>query len=1104
MKIKILIVSYFLVIACFPLKAQLHFTLLKPDQTGIDFVNAIQETAQINEFSYSYLYNGGGVAVGDINNDGLPDLYFSGNMVTNKLYLNLGNFKFKDITDSAGVKGEYGYQTGVTMVDINQDGFLDIYVCKSAMPNTEARRNVLYINNGNLTFTNQAKKYGIDDASYSTQAYFYDMDLDSDLDLFLVNHPYNMKNANSIQLSYDKAGKLKADEDTERTFVSSRYYENINGVFKDKTLAAGLGTHSFGLSAIIDDFNEDGYPDIYLCNDYHKPDYLFINNKNKKYTNKADKFFQHFSYSSMGSDYADINNDGYLDLMVLDMLPETFQRQKLLKGQGNYDNLIKRVNYGFGYQYTKNVLQLNNGNQTYSDISYLSGVAFTDWSWAPLIADFDNDGLKDIYITNGYLRDVTDMDFMMYNSDSLKKELYKTKNSEDAMKVLNGIPSKPTINYYFKNNGNLTFSNINKTCGLDIPSYSNGGVYCDLDNDGDLDLVVNNLFSPPFIYSNNTSENHLANFVRFKLKGETANPFGIGAIVEIETPDGKKQIQHFNPDKGYLSCNEWFVHFGVGKNDSVKVSIIWPNGNSQVLKGLSANNVYTLDIKNSAPKPIVKENTSTVFRDITSKTNVSYNHKENTYIDFKLEPLLPHQFSQMGPCIAVADINGDGLDDFFIGGSKDNDGSVFVQDSSGKFAILKELNISADKKYEDTGAEFIDADNDGDNDLLVVSGGNEYPENENMYPVRLYTNDGKGNFGKNTTSFPSIYTSSKAIAVDDYDNDGDKDIFIGGRVVPGHYGLMPKSYLLQNKNGQFTDITSSVPVIANIGMVTDAIWCDVDNNGWKDLVIVGEWMPLTIFYNINGKLDTTPFILEKSYGWWNTITANDIDKDGDVDLIGGNISANTRYRGNEEYPMTMVVNDFDNNGSTDCIISLYQSDGISYPIALRDNILDQMNYLKKKFLRYKEYSNATINEIFTPEQLSAAKTFKVNCITNTLFVNNGKKNFSMQNLSVKAQIFPINSILADDYDKDGITDLLVAGNDYTTEIESGRNDAGIGLMLIGSGNTKFNSVPVKKSGFYVPGDVKCMKKITVHNKPAIIVGKNKDYLQFIGLTENTN
>ncbi len=1075
------------------------FTKISPDSSGINFNNIILETRDFNALTYGYLYNGGGVAIGDINNDGLPDIYFSGSMVPNKLYLNQGNFKFKDITESAGVGGGQGFKTGITFVDINNDGLLDIYACKSALDDREMRKNKLYINNGNLTFTDKAKEYGIDDASFSTQAYFYDMDLDGDLDMFLLNHPPEMQYANKIQLTYNPKGKLVAQQDTEYTNISYRYYQNNNNHFKDKTAEAGLRTHSFGLSAVIGDFNKDGYPDIYACNDYSSPDLLFINNKNGTFTNKLDDFFKHTSYSSMGSDFADINNDGLNDLMVLDMLPESFERQKQLKGLGTYDNHNKRVEYGFGYQYAKNVLQLNNGNNTFSDISYLANVAFTEWSWAPLIADFDNDGFKDLFVTNGYMRDVTDNDFVMYQADSIRKEIYKAAGSDQVMKILSNIPSKKTVNYFYKNAGNLTFTPLTQLAGLDQPSWSNGAAYADLDADGDLDLVVNNVYDPAFIYKNNANEiPNTNNFIRFKLNGNKTNMNGIGASITIETPDGKKQLQDFMPTKGFMSSHEYIVHFGLERNSKATAVITWPNGKSQTLANLEANKIYTVNAAEANENIKAQEPEKTYYKDVTKETGIDYVQKENFYIDFKLEPLLPHQFSQMGPCLAVADINGDGTDDFFVGGSKNNEAFFYTQSKAGKFSQVKSPALTADIKFEDTGAEFFDADNDGDQDLIVVSGGNDYPNTDNMYPVRLYNNDGKGNFTRNL-NFPALFTSGKAIAVGDYNKDGFQDVFIGGRVVPGHYGLIPASYLLVNKKGTFVDVAKNATAPNKVGMVTDATWCDVNGDTWPELVLVGEWMPLTVYKNNKGTLENTATVYDNSYGWWNTITKADLDGDGDMDLVGGNISINTRYRGNQENPITMTVSDFDNNGSTDCIISLYQN-GQSFPIAIRDNMFDQMLFLKKKFLRYRDYCTAKLTDIFTPEQLQKATTFKANNIGNTIFINNNGV-FAAQLLPFRAQTFPVNAVLTDDFDKDGKTDLLLAGNDYACEIESGRNDAGIGLVVKNIGDHRYKALPLSQTGFYAPGDVKCMKKITINNKPCILVGKNQDQLEVIGRTE---
>jgi len=1080
-----------------PSMAQQLFTRILPEESGLHFTNVLTETSDFNTISYEYLYNGSGVAIGDINNDGLSDIFFASNLMPNKLFLNEGHLKFKDISIPSGIEDGFGFHTGVTMVDINNDGFLDIYVCKSAAAIPNERRNDLFINNGDLTFTNKAKEYGLDDPSFHTQAYFNDMDLDGDVDLFLLNHPREMKQANNVTLAYNNKGKLVAVVDTQRTYVSCRYYENANGKYLDKTIKAGLGTYAFGLSAVIDDFNNDGFPDIYTCNDYHQPDYLYINNKNGTYTNQFSKYFNHTSYSSMGSDYADINNDGLPDLVVLDMLTESLIRQKELKGPGNYDTHNKRVEYGLGYQYVKNVLQLNNGNGSYSDISYMAGVAFTDWSWAPLLNDFDNDGLKDLYISNGYLRDVTNMDFAVFRADSIRKALFKAKSEEEAMALLSDIPSTKIQNYFFHNNGDLTFKNETTTSGLNDPSWSNGAAYGDLDNDGDLEIVVNNLNQEAFLFKNNSIENNKGKYIRFQFNGPAKNKGGLWTKVEIETPDGVKQHQRFFPTRGFMSCHESFLHFGTGQNETVQVKVTWPDKKFQILKNIPCNAVYTLKYtdaleKDSIPPPISAQ----LFKDITTETKIDYTQTESGYIDFKLEPLLPHQFSRMGPCIAIADVNKDQLEDIYIGGSKDISGVIYIQDKYGKFKVLNQSFFDADRKYEDTGSQFFDADGDGDQDLLVISGGNETPGDTTLYIQRLYLNNGSGNFTR-SRSFPSIQVSGQAVAIDDYNKDGSPDIFIGGRVVPGHYGIIPPSFLLNNDKGIFTDVTSQTPQLQFAGMITDAKWLDTDNDGWKDLVIAGEWMPITIFKNKDGNLSTVPVEIAGTNGWWNTIESADIDNDGDQDLIAGNVGLNTRYQGDEKNPVTMIVCDFDKNGSTDCIISVYEN-GVSYPLVLRDNLLDQMNYLKKKYLRYKDYSTATINDIFTKEQLDGAKHFQASRMTSTQFINDGKGNFTIQDLPVVAQLAPVNGILTEDINKDGKPDLLLVGNNYSTEVETGRNDAGIGMVLQNAGNNNYKMIPVTSSGFYVPGDVKCLKKITIAGKPCIIAGKNSGKIQVLG------
>jgi enediyne biosynthesis protein E4 len=1095
---------YFTLIACFfinlTIQSQTLFTQIQGSNSGIYFNNIIQDTKVLNVLKYAYLYNGGGVAIGDINNDNLPDIYFSGNFVKNKLYLNKGNFKFVDITESSGADGGLGYKTGIQMVDVNNDGFLDIYLCKSASSDPAYRTNILYINNGNATFTDKATEYGLNDQSYTTQAYFYDMDLDADLDMLCINHPYKMADANIVKLGYNQENKLVAIKDTERLYVSYRYYENENGKYTDKTEKAGLSTYSYGLSAIIDDFNGDGFPDIYASNDFIGPDNLFINNKNGTFTDKIEDYFKHTAGNAMGSDYADINNDGFLDLMSVDMLPPELPRQKQLKGPDVFEQNFKKSDNGFGFQFVKNTLQLNNGNNTYSDISYLAGVAYTDWSWAPLIADFDNDGNKDIYVSKGYIRDVTDLDFAKFLADSIKTELNKTTNEKDVMSLLSLIPTVKAANYFFKNNGNLTFTNTAVINGLHRPCWSNGASYADLDNDGDLDLVLNNIFDTAFVYKNNAVELKTGNYLRFLIKGDNKNIGGLGVVINIETPDGKKQVQHFYPNKGFMSSNEQAVHFGIGAQTQANVIVKWPNGNVQNIQNVAANKLYTVEIGNAKSKEIINTQSPKLFKDITTTCNVNYKFIEDKYIDYKLEPLLPRQYSQLGPCIDVADVNADGLEDFIVGGSANKEAILFIQNVGGKFQEKKQECFVTDKKYEDGAIVFFDADNDGDKDLVVASGSNEFVNDQKMYPVRLYTNDGKGNFTKNN-GIQNVFTSAGAIAVSDFDKDGDIDLFIGGRIVPGHYGLVPKSILLKNNKGIFENITSNNPNLENVGMVTSSVFVDMNGDTFEDLVMVGEWMPLTVFFNANGVLQSKPVEYDNTTGWWNSIIAVDIDNDKDMDLVAGNLGINSRYRGDVAHPITMHVSDFDKNGSTDCVISLFQDGGTgkAYPIALRDNLLDQMVFLKKKYLRYSTYANQTVNEIFTPAQLQTAKVYKANFMMSTLFINDGKANLTVQPLGARAQFSPVNGIVAKDFNNDNKLDLLIAGNNHESELESGRDDAGIGAFLLNTSGTRFKTIPLQESGFYAPGNVKCMKLIQINNKACALIGNNNDKLQIISL-----
>ncbi len=951
MKNKFLITGFFIVNFSFNNIAQSTlFTLLPYDSTGINFYNQIADTRMMNVMSYEYFYNGGGVAIGDINNDGLADIYFSANTESCKLYLNQGNLKFKDITEQAGVSAAGGYHTGVVMVDINNDGWLDIYICQSVLQ-LEHRKNILFENNKNGTFTDKATDYGIADKGFSTQAYFNDSDNDGDLDLLVLNHPYKIQYAKSVHLAYNAQGKLEAVKDSIVAEESNQFYENINGKFINKTSEAGLETHSFGLSAVFQDFNNDGLADIYQANDYTKPDYLFINKGNNKFVNEFSKFFGHSPYFSMGTEYADLNNDGLSDLIAVDMLPEGNERQKQLKGGYNYDEFDKLVKYGFGYQYVKNVVQLNNGNGTYSDISYYSGMAFSDWSWAVLAADFDIDGLKDVYITNGYMRDATDMDFIKFKADSLFKELYKAKSDSDVVKIVAQTPQTKVLNCYFKNNDSLNFKREIKKSGLTHFAWSHGAAYGDLDNDGDLEIIVNNTNDYAFIYKNNSIENKLGNSMRIQLNGDIKNPMGIGTKIVCETNSGTAQTLIFNPMKGYLSSHDKKIIIGIGNNTSANLTFTWPNGKIQKLFNALPNQLININYSQATDTESAPIKFDPLFIDVTNSTLINYHYTENQHIDFKLEPLLPHRFSQLGPCISVADFNADQLDDFFVGGAKDFSATIYFQNSNHTFSESKQLIFQQHKIYEDGASAVTDFDHDGDNDLIVASGGNEYPGAADKYPLRLYLNDGKGNFSNSKLS-SKFFLSASSIAVSDFNKDGNTDIFVGGRIIPGHYGLIPESYLLSIINDSLVNINIST-VLSKIGMVSTAIWSDINKDSWLDLVLTGEWMPIVIFYNIKGVLSKSPQIIENSNGWWNKIIGSDIDMDGDMDLIAGNLGTNTRYRGTINNPVTMVAGDFDNNKSTDCMISTFVK-GKSYPIAIRDDVLEQMPYLRKKYLRYKD------------------------------------------------------------------------------------------------------------------------------------------------------
>src|SRR5258706_1652213 len=843
--------SLFFLSGCRNEKDKSVFTLLDNSTTGIHFNNISVENEQINILTYEYMYNGGGVAVGDINNDGLKDIYFTSNNQENKLYLNQGNMKFEDITAKAGVGCKEGWKTGVTIVDINGDGFLDIYVCKSADGNPERRRNILLINNGDLTFTDKAKEYELDDFGYSTQATFFDYDNDGDLDMFLINHSL-IEVSNTIGIS----PMLRNARDPN---FSNKLFRNDNGVFKDVSEEAGItgGMANYGLGVVATDINNDGWQDIYVTNDYAENDHIYINNKRGGFVDSVHEILDHMSNFSMGLDIADFNNDGLPDICTLDMLPEDNKRQKLLYGPNEYDKFNMFVKSGLHYQYMRNMLQLNNGNGTYSEIGQLAAVSNTDWSWAPLIADCDNDGNPDLFVSNGYKRDFTNMDFLKYKANIQMKGRGQNNSPKIPMsEIIKNMPSNQFHNYFFRNNGNLTFQDVSMDWGFGKPVLNNVAAYADLDNDGDLDLITNNIDQEAFVYKNNSNEQFKNNYLTLRLKGEAKNRFGIGSKLKIYF-DGKIAFKEANPTRGFQSSVDFDLEIGLGKSTVAdSIQIIWPSGETQPIKSVKSNQLLVLEEKNAVNNYNYNQYVPAKYFVQDTKQAITFRHKEDEFIDFGVQSFLPGLLSTQGPHMAKADVNGDGLEDIFIGGASGQAGALFVQDKKGEFRNTAQPAFLKDSLPEDIDAVFFDADEDGDNDLFVVSGGNAFKESSPELQCRLYLNDSKGHFTLKLNAVPQVFVNASCVKPADIDGDGDIDVFVGGRVIPGKYPETPNSYLLLNDGkGNFTDKTASLaPGLQNAGMVTDAIWVDLNNDKQKDLIVVGEWMPIKVFINEKGKL----------------------------------------------------------------------------------------------------------------------------------------------------------------------------------------------------------------------------------------------------------
>lgn len=1088
-----------MVLSCKPVEQEKKelFTLLPPVETNVDFTNQLTETGEFNMIQYLYFNNGAGVAAGDINNDGLIDLYFTSNQNPNKLYLNRGNFKFEDITEKAGVAGKGDWKTGVTMADVNGDGFLDIYVCQVGNYKVVHGKNQLFINKGNLTFEDEASEYGLDFQGFSTQAAFFDYDIDGDLDMYLLNHSVHSSR------SYGPS-TLRFDHDS---LAGDRLYRNdvVNGkrYFTDVTLKAGIYNSQigYGLGVNISDINNDGYPDIYISNDFHENDYLYINNGNGTFSERLTEYIRHTSRSSMGNDAGDINNDGLLDIIVLDMVPEEEKIRKQSGGEDDFELFSLKLEHGYGSQFVRNTLQLNLGGGLFSEIGRLSGIYMTDWSWSPLFCDVDNDGWKDLFITNGIYRRANDLDYVKFLSKNSFFTLPENKNAPDKV-LYEQMPLYPNVNYIFKNNGDLTFTNKANEWGFKTRSYSNGSAYADLDNDGDLDLIVNNINEPAYIFRNDATIRSSNHYLSVAIKGKGLNTRGIGTRVTLYCKNQILVAEQF-PTRGFMSASSDVLHYGLGNAKLIDSLIVrWPDRTEQLIKDIPLDTLITLKMKDEVRlfRGDEKENNYLNFFSEAVIPGIEYRQKEDQFIDFNREHLIPHSLLAEGPAIAVGDLNGDGLEDLFAGGAKGQISKIFYQQNDGTFIPYEAPALIKDINSEDVDAAAFDADGDSDLDLYIVRGGNAVSVGNPLLEDRLLLNNGKGEFIESQKgSLPFTANNGSCVRPCDFDGDGDIDLFVGSRSIPGIYGLSPNQLLLENDGkGNFKDVTDSrMKHLKKIGMVTDACWIDFDKDGDDDLIIVGEWMKVTVLENNNGSFTdvTRKAGLEETSGWWNSIRSADIDGDGDMDLIGGNLGLNSILKASVKEPVEMYLNDFDDNGSLDQVICSYQ-DGISYPVASLDELISQMPFLEKKYSSYSDFGGKTAEDIFGRKKLSKSILKNAVLSESCLFINDGKGKFETKKLPVMAQFSPVRDILVHDLNNDGKMDLVLTGNDYTVRPSMGRYDASYGWCLLGDTDYRFNVLMPAKSGLKITGDARKILLIKILGKRFLISAVNNGDLQF--------